>query len=67
MKLLFPQVTGSLSLNLFGRWNVTEKKIELGNILGKEFIFTGLTNDKLISLYNGILSSLANNLNIAFI
>ena len=67
MKLPFPQVTGSLSLKLFGRWNVTEKKIELGNILGKEFIFTGLTNDKLISLYNGIPSSLANNLNIAFI
>ena len=67
MKLPFPQVTGSLSLKLFGRWNVTEEKIELGNILEKKFIFAGLTNDKLISVYNGILSSLANNLNVAFV
>ena len=54
MKLPFPQVTGSLSLKLFGRWNVTEKKIELGNILGKKFIFTVLTNDRLISLWDSM-------------
>ena len=46
---------------------MTEKKFELGNILEKKFIFAGLTNDKLIPLHNGILSSLANNLNVAFV